>query len=174
MPFFSLSSFAGIVPFSCLSCSIYSSSVLFTNLLLEGAVYMNTQNPIHMKPRAPMITNAISHPQALASNGMLKGAIRAPIEAPALKMEVAYARSFFGKYSAVTLMAAGKLPASPSARMQRATRKQYMLIVASITTTSPVAAISSAALCIPTYSSVTTPQNACMQAPTDHTPIAQR
>jgi len=63
---------------------------------------MNTQNPIHMKPRAPMITNAISHPQALASNGMLKGAIRAPIEAPALKMEVAYARSFFGKYSAVT------------------------------------------------------------------------
>ena len=49
---------------------------------------MNTQNPIHTKPRAPMMTNAISHPQALASNGMLRGAIRAPIEAPALKMEV--------------------------------------------------------------------------------------
>ena len=35
------------------------------------------------------IVYAISHPQALASNGMLRGAIRAPIEAPALKMEVA-------------------------------------------------------------------------------------
>lgn len=57
--------------------------------VFRGAVYMNTQNPIHTKPRAPMMTNAISHPQALASNGMLRGAIRAPIEAPALKMEVA-------------------------------------------------------------------------------------
>ena len=57
-------------------------------------------------------------------------------------------------------MAAGKLPASPSAKIQRATKKQYMLMVASTTTTSPVAAISSAALCIPTYSSVIIPQKA--------------
>ena len=42
--------------------------------------------------------------------------------------------------------AAGKLPASPKARIQRAARKQYILTVAIVTTTSPVAPASSAAL----------------------------
>ena len=88
---------------------------------------MNTQNPIQMKPRAPMITNAISQPNAAARGGMVAGATRAPTDAPALKMEVANARSFLGKYSAVVLMAAGKLPASPRARMPRAARKSHTL-----------------------------------------------
>ena len=117
---------------------------------------------------------AISQPHALASKGIVNGATKAPIEAPALKIEVAYARSFLGKYSAVTLIAAGKLPASPSANTQRAARKQYILIVAMVTTTSPVAPINSAALCRPTKCSVTIPQKAWRQAPADHTPIAQR
>ena len=39
---------------------------------------------------------------------------------PALNMEVEKARSFLEKYSAVTLMAAGKFPASPMPSMIRA------------------------------------------------------
>ena len=50
---------------------------------------MNTQKPIQMKPRAPITMNAISQPQNLARTGMVNGAINAPIEAPALKIEVA-------------------------------------------------------------------------------------
>ncbi len=48
------------------------------------------------------------------------GEINAPTVAPALKMLVENARSFFGKYSAVALIAAGKLPASPTANTKRA------------------------------------------------------
>ena len=55
----------------------------------------------------------------------MSGAASAPTEAPELKIDVANARSFFGKYSAVTLMAAGKLPASPSARTARQARKSH-------------------------------------------------
>ena len=52
----------------------------------------------------------------------------APMDAPELKIDVAKARSFLGKYSAVTLIAAGKLPASPRARMQRAAIKSHTLV----------------------------------------------
>ena len=103
---------------------IYSSSASFTCLLFSGFSYMKAQKNIQMKPRAPMMMKAISQPNFIASGGMHSGAASAPTEAPALKMEVAKARSFFGKYSAVTLMAAGKLPASPSARMPRQRRNR--------------------------------------------------
>lgn len=73
---------------------MYSNSALFTCLLLAGAVYINIQKPIQMKPSTPITINAISQPQAFASKGIERGAIKAPIDAPALKMEVAYARSF--------------------------------------------------------------------------------
>ena len=72
-----------------------------------------------------MMMNAISQPHHLASGGIVRGAASAPTDAPELKIDVANARSFFGKYSAVTLMAAGKLPASPSARMARHPRKSH-------------------------------------------------
>jgi hypothetical protein len=58
-----------------------------------------------------MIIKAISQPIFFAKSGIESGATSAPTEAPALEIEVAYARSFFGKYSAVTLIAAGELPA---------------------------------------------------------------
>jgi len=51
------------------------------------------------------------------------GAAKAPTVEPALKMEVEYARSFFGKYSAVTLIAAGKFHASPTPNTIRAAIK---------------------------------------------------
>ena len=91
-----------------------------------------------MKPSTPMMMNAISQPHARASNGMVAGAANAPTEAPLLNIEVEKARSFLGKYSAVTLMAAGKLPASPSARIIRQPRKRYIETVASATAASPV------------------------------------
>ena len=69
---------------------------------------------------------ASSQPKNLARTGIVKGAASAPTEAPELKIEVANARSFFGKYSAVTLMAAGKLPASPSAKIARQVKKSHM------------------------------------------------
>ena len=77
-----------------------------------------------MKPNPPMMMKAISHPKASASGGMLIGAANAPTDAPALKIEVANARSFLGKYSAVTLMAAGKFQLSPNARMARQKRNR--------------------------------------------------
>ena len=66
-----------------------------------------------------MMMNAISQPHLAARSGMQAGAARAPTDAPALNIEVAKARSFLGKYSAVTLMAAGKLPDSPRASTAR-------------------------------------------------------
>ena len=63
---------------------------------------------------APIIINAASHPQWLAIQGTDKGAKIAPTLVPELNIPVAKALSFLGKYSAVALMAAGKLPASPN------------------------------------------------------------
>ena len=74
---------------SCWSCSMYSSSAAFTFGWSDGFLYMKTQKPIQTKPRAPITMKAISQPQAFASSGMVSGANSAPIEAPALKIEVA-------------------------------------------------------------------------------------
>ena len=105
---------------------------------------------------------AISQPQARANRGIVAGAANAPTEAPLLKMEVENARSFLGKYSAVTLMAAGKLPASPTARIIRQARNNHTEMVVRATILPP--AIPRAAQ----------PQKACRQAPTDHTKMAMR
>ena len=123
-----------------------------------------------------MMMNAISQPKCLARTGMVSGAAKAPTEAPELKIEVAKARSFLGKYSAVTLMAAGKFPASPRARMARQTRKSHTLSVAMATaivlpaSTARRASIESR----PSTSIVTQPHPACIHAPSDHIKIAQR
>ena len=119
--------------------------------------------------------NAISHPKCFASTGMVSGAAKAPTEAPELKIEVAKARSFFGKYSAVTLTAAGKLPASPRARIARQTRNSQTLSVAIATAIAlPASTARSAATeSSPSTSMVTQPQPACRQAPKDQMNIAQ-
>ena len=115
-----------------------------------------------MKPSAPMMIKAISQPQARASRGMVAGAASAPTEAPLLKIEVEKARSFFGKYSAVALMAAGKLPASPTARIRRQARKSHTEMVVR------------AVMLPPARPKAVHPQAACRQAPTDHTKMAMR
>ena len=86
-----------------------------------------------------MTINAISQPQNFAMIGIVSGAASAPTEEPELKIEVANARSFFGKYSAVTFIAAGKLPASPSARTARHARKSHTDAVMPIMATKPAA-----------------------------------
>ena len=60
-----------------------------------------------------MIKNASSQPQVVTIQGTDSGANMAPTLVPELNIPVANALSFFGKYSAVALIAAGKLPASP-------------------------------------------------------------
>src|SRR5438874_13675596 len=67
--------------------------------------------------------NAHCHPRVSAIHGTTAGATIAPTLLPLLKMPVASARSFFGNHSATVLMAAGKLPASPSPSTNRARRK---------------------------------------------------
>src|SRR4028119_1898837 len=76
-----------------------------------------------MKPSAPVMMNAHSQPYVMAIHGTVSGATIAPTFEPELKMPVASARSFFGNHSATVLMAAGKLPASPSPSAKRATPK---------------------------------------------------
>src|SRR6478752_8279496 len=99
---------------------MYSNSDAHTLGCVSGLSYINIQNPIQIKPRAPIMIKAISHPKAFAINGIEIGAAKAPTVAPALKILVAKALSFLGKYSAVVLIAAGKFPASPTARTKRA------------------------------------------------------
>lgn len=60
-----------------------------------------------------MIKKAASQPPCLAIQGTVNGASMAPTLAPELNIPVANDLSFFGKYSAVALIAAGKLPDSP-------------------------------------------------------------
>ena len=123
-----------------------------------------------------MIMKAISQPNLLARIGIVNGAANAPTEEPALNKEVAKARSFFGKYSAVVLMAAGKLPASPNANTARQAKNNHTLTLA--TAKAAVEPVSSAfKASIDSISSiiiVAQPQPACIHAPSDHTPIAQR
>ena len=129
-----------------------------------------------MKPSAPIMMNAISHPIAFARRGIVAGAARAPTDAPLLNIAVAKALSFLGKYSAVTFIAAGKLPASPRASTERQNRNAYMLMVDIIMAASPVARIRSARLSkpLPITISVNNPQQAWSTAPRDHTTMAHR
>src|SRR4051795_6691584 len=74
----------------------------------------------HTKPMAPVSTNAGRQPQRAAISGTAMGATMAPMLVPALKMPVASARSLFGNHSATVLIDAGKLAASPTPSMKRA------------------------------------------------------
>ena len=133
--------------------------------------------PAHTKPNAPMMMKAISQPIAFANNGIVAGAANAPTDAPALKIAVAKARSFFGKYSAVTLIAAGKLPASPSPKIKRQARNNHTLTIETVAISSELASNARRA---PTESNsginqvVAIAQPACITAPNDHTMMAIR
>ena len=110
-----------------------------------------------------MMMKAACQPHSSAITGTVIGARMAPILAPELKMPVAKERSFFGKYSAVALMAAGKLPASPSASTARPNMKPA--------TETGTAAMPTAASILLNVLPIAT-EYACRIAPTDHTTIA--
>ena len=130
-----------------------------------------------MKPTPPMMMNASSHPKNFASDGMVSGATSAPTDAPELNTDVANARSFFGKNSAVTLIAAGKLPASPNARNPRHTRNSHTETdaIAPATAVPFSTARSAATVSTPsTNQHVAMPHPAWRQAASDQRNIAQR
>jgi hypothetical protein len=72
---------------------------------------------------APVATNAQYHPHVIVIHGTTSGVTSAPTLVPELKIPVASARSRFGNHSATTLIAAGKLPASPRPSAKRAAMK---------------------------------------------------
>src|SRR5438270_8834283 len=74
-------------------------------------------------PRAPVKRKVERQPQREAIHGARSGVTMAPTLVPALKMPVAKARSFFGNHSATDLMLAGKTPASPKPKAERAAAK---------------------------------------------------
>ncbi|MNR36303.1 hypothetical protein D3C85_1542040 [compost metagenome] len=111
----------------------------------------------------PITMNAASQPHIPAISGTQIGARIAPTFAPELKMPVAKERSFFGKYSAVALIAIGKLPASPIASTARDSMKPA---IATGMTVRPNA-LDTAAMPSPIGTA-----KACMIAPVDQMTIA--
>jgi hypothetical protein len=81
----------------------------------------------HIALSTPVNRNAACQPHVTAMMGTTSGATIAPTFVPELKMPVAKARSRRGNHSATVLIAAGKLPASPSPRRNRATPKPATL-----------------------------------------------
>ena len=113
---------------------------------------------------APMTMKAACQPHSAAIHGTLRGASTAPMLAPELKMPVANERSRLGKYSAVALIAAGKLPASPIASSARASMKPA--------TDTGTAAMPTAAITVPSAAPIGM-ANACEIAPSDQTVMAR-
>ena len=126
---------------------------------------------------------AISQPKARAMPGMIKGATKAQICAPALNKPVAKPRSFFGKYSAVIFTAEGKFPDSPIATMTRMHKNNHTLTVDTAKATLPVVRMAAKCSRVASklYSHLPSSMpfdkmlvNACKVAPTTHVPKAQR
>src|SRR5262249_46295355 len=69
------------------------------------------------------MTNAQYQPNAAVMYGTVIGVTTAPMFVPALNSPVANARSLRGNHSATVLIAAGKLPDSPSPSTKRTTMK---------------------------------------------------
>src|SRR5579885_1635506 len=81
-----------------------------------------------MNPRLPVKTKAARQLHCKVSQTTIGGANTAPILVPALKMPVASARSFSGNHSATLLIEAGKFPASPAPKKNRATPNDNALL----------------------------------------------
>ena len=95
---------------------MYASSACDSRGCSSGRRYSGSQKSSQTRPTAPVRMKAHCQPKWSAIQGTVSGATIAPTLEPELKMPVASARSFFGNHSATVLIAAGKLPASPSPR----------------------------------------------------------
>ncbi len=81
-----------------------------------------------MKPRAPTSRKVPFHPSDRKRKAIRGAETMAPIEAPALKMPWARARSLGGNHSALALTAPGQAPASLTPSMARKMLKEAMLL----------------------------------------------
>src|SRR5579859_6587028 len=88
-----------------------------------GRRYNSSHGAIQRKPINPVRTKAHLQPQFRAIQGTISGPMIAPTLDPELNSPVASARSLLGNHSATVLIAAGKLPASPSPNAKRAAPK---------------------------------------------------
>ena len=85
--------------------------------LFDGTpLLINNQGINHNKPNEAIIGNVARQPKVVNKNAMSGAEIIAPIEAPALNIPCANARSFVGNHSAFDFAAPGQLPASPNPR----------------------------------------------------------
>src|SRR5262249_35875866 len=89
---------------------------------LSGTSYIGSQKKSHRKPARPARTKVHRQPNRMAMAGIIIGAMMAPTLVPALKMDVASARSRRGNHRATALMAEGKLPPSLTPRNVRAAK----------------------------------------------------
>src|SRR6187397_1628406 len=78
----------------------------------------------------PVSTKAQYQPYVYVIHGTANGVSSAPMLVPELKIPVASARSRFGNHSATVLMAAGKLPDSPSPSRKRTKMNPATLVEA--------------------------------------------
>ena len=79
-------------------------------------------------PIEPVVRKAACHPQREVTAAMRIGAMKKLAFEPELKRPVASARSSLGNHSVMALMAAGKLPDSPSPRKTRAMQKPATVV----------------------------------------------
>ena len=101
-----------------------SSYSAFVRLLrFSGTSYIGNQKKSQTNPARPARMKVQRHPKLIAMAGIMAGAMIAPMFVPALKMEVAKARSRFGNQRAVALIAEGKFPPSLTPRATRAVKK---------------------------------------------------
>src|SRR5436190_21907319 len=94
----------------------------------SGRRYNKSQATSQRKPIAPVAMKAARQPHLEVIQKTTGGVTIAPMLVPELKIPVASARSFFGNHSATVLIAAGKLPASPRPRKNRATPKPRTVV----------------------------------------------
>src|SRR5665213_3825897 len=93
--------------------------------LLYGKI---TQMTHQMRPMEPVQMKAACHPHLAVTAAIMTGAMKAEALEPELNRPSALARSSVGNHSVVALMAAGKLPDSPSPRKTRAMQKPSTLV----------------------------------------------
>src|SRR3954464_3697270 len=97
-----------------------SNSRLETSELSSGRRYKAIHKVIQTDPSAPVVMNAIRQPNRSEIHLTSRGVRIAPTFVPELNIPVANARSFFGNHSATAFTDAGKLPASPMPKLNRA------------------------------------------------------
>ena len=142
---------------------------------------MNIHMPIQTKPNPPMTMNAISQPlptpmlwKYRAKEGMVTGAIKAPTVAPALKMEVENARSFFREILGGDFNCCGEVSGFTDTQYHTGSDEKVNTGNGNSRCYGACCRNHGCGVMNAHYMFGCHPQTACRQAPNDHTKIAQR